>query len=77
MRCTTELRRLDVVQRQDEIESNRRTEMVDLAQKIDKIEDPEVRQKIREIFSKNLLAVGKPPLALPPPNNPSEPSDRA
>jgi hypothetical protein len=68
VRSTTELRKLDVVKKQDEIALNRLNATVDLAQKVAKMKDPCVRQQMEALISIHLRDVGKPPLSLPPPS---------
>jgi hypothetical protein len=68
VRSTTELKKLDVVQKQDEIALKRLNATVDLVQKIAKIKDPNLRQQTEALISTHLRDVGKPPLSLPPPS---------
>jgi hypothetical protein len=63
MRATTDLKKLDVQQKEIKVASN----FVDLIGKIDKIKDPEMRTRVQQALSANMSALGKRPLALPKP----------
>jgi hypothetical protein len=64
VRATTDLKKLDVTQKQIKVADK----LVSLVQKLEKIEDPELRQRMQEVISSNLKALGKQPLSLPKPD---------
>jgi hypothetical protein len=69
VRATTDLKKLDVTQKQIKVAD----ELVGLVQKIEKIKDPALRQRMQEAISSNLKALGKQPLSLPKPDEPAPP----
>ncbi len=68
IRAKTDIAKLAVEQTRADIAFERANKCIDLARKIAKIKDPWVRGQVERVISSNLAALGKDPLALPPPN---------
>ena len=64
VRAKTELRKLDVVQKEMELTSN----LVDLVKKVEAIKDPHARQIVRDVLSSNLQVFNKKLPSLPKPD---------
>jgi hypothetical protein len=68
VRATTDLRKLDVDQREMDINFQKANKIIELIQKIEKIKDPDVRERVQEVISSNMTTLGKPLLLLPKPD---------
>jgi hypothetical protein len=66
VRATTAMKKLDVKQKEIKVAS----QLVELVQKVEKIKDPKLRDRVQEALSSNLSALGKQPLSLPKPDAP-------
>lgn len=64
VRATTELRKLDVLEKEMELCSN----LVDLVKKVEAIRDPNTRQVVRDVLSSNLYVLNKKLPTLPKPD---------
>jgi hypothetical protein len=74
-RATTTLKQLEAEQKQDEIVIKKMHGMIDIAKALEKIKDPNVREKMSAVFSSNLTTLGQPPLLLPKSEDPVEPNE--
>jgi hypothetical protein len=68
IRAKTELKKLAVEQKRQDMAFERASKSIDLAQKVAEIKDPWVRQQTERHFSVILGILEKEPLALPPPD---------
>lgn len=69
VRATTELRQLDVTKKKIELRYDEADKLVDLARKIEAIEDPNLRETVRNAISTSMIALGQQSLLLPKPNS--------
>lgn len=66
VRATTDLKKLDVNEKQIKIAKD----FVGLAKELEKVKDPELRKMLNYKISESLSALGKQPISLPPPEEP-------
>jgi hypothetical protein len=68
VRAKTDLAKLAVEEKRAKVAFDQANEYFDLVQKVTKIKDPWARQQAELAMSSSLRALGKEPLALPPPS---------
>jgi hypothetical protein len=67
MRANTELAKLTVKEKEDKLYFDRANKSVDLVQKIEKIKDPHVKERVQDVLSASLGGLGRELPALPKP----------
>jgi hypothetical protein len=71
VRANTELAKLDVTKKSFDINLQRATALIDLYNKIEKMKDPAVKEKMKAELTRSIEATGNTLLALPAPNGDS------
>ena len=72
VRAATELQRLGVEEKRMQLTFEQANKLIDLVQKIDKIKDPAIRERVRDSLSSNIGALGNASVSLPKPGDEPE-----
>jgi hypothetical protein len=73
MRANTELAKLTVKEKEDKLSFDRANKLVELVQKVEKIKDPHVKERVQDVLSASLSRLGRQIPALPKPTEEAAP----